>query len=261
VSLRLEVLGCAGAAPLQGACASYLVSDGSVAVLLDCGPGTLERLWRRDLLERLDAIVVSHMHADHVLDLVLLAGELARSMLAERPVSLHVPRGEGRAALARLDASFARERGRPTRFESAFDVGEYDASDRISIGALSFSFAPTEHPPPCYAARVSDGTTTIVYGADGGPGEGIVALAERADLLVLEATYLDDVAAAAAHGHMTATQAGESAARAQASRLLLTHTIAGVSPAALAERAAASFAGPVDVAHEGYAYGGADGPA
>jgi ribonuclease BN (tRNA processing enzyme) len=261
VSLRLEVLGCAGAAPLQGACASYLVSDGDADVLLDCGPGTLERLWRRGLLERLDAIVVSHMHADHVLDLVMLAGELARSMLAERPVSLYVPRGAGPAALARLDAAFAREPGRPTRFEGAFAVREYDASDRISIGALSFTFALAEHPPPCYAARVTDGTTAIVYGADGRPGEELVALAERADLMVLEATYLDDVAAAAAHGHMTATQAGDVAARAQASRLLLTHTIAGVSSGELCERAAVAFTGPVEVAREGYAYDGAAGSA
>jgi ribonuclease BN (tRNA processing enzyme) len=198
------------------------------------------------------------MHADHVLDLVMLAGELARSMLAEGRLSLYVPGGEGPAALARLDAAFAREPGRPTRFDSAFEVREYDASDSISIGALGFTFALTEHPPPCYAARVTDGTTAIVYGADGRAGEGLLRLAARADLLVLEATYVDDVAAAAAHGHMTATQAGEVAARAQASRLLLTHTIAGVPPGALGERAAAAFAGPVDVAHEGYVY---DGPA
>jgi ribonuclease BN (tRNA processing enzyme) len=70
VSLRFEVLGFAGAAPLEGACSSYVVSGGDRSVLLDCGPGTLERLWRRGLMQRLDAVVISHMHVDHVLDLL-----------------------------------------------------------------------------------------------------------------------------------------------------------------------------------------------
>jgi ribonuclease BN (tRNA processing enzyme) len=65
--VRLDVLGFAGAAPLQGACSSYLVSHAGTRVLLDCGPGTLERLWRHGVLGELDAIVISHMHADHVL--------------------------------------------------------------------------------------------------------------------------------------------------------------------------------------------------
>jgi ribonuclease BN (tRNA processing enzyme) len=55
-------------------------------VLLDCGPGTLERLWRRGLLREVDAVVVSHLHADHVLDLLLFAGEFVSSFTG--PVEL-----------------------------------------------------------------------------------------------------------------------------------------------------------------------------
>ena len=58
MAISFEVLGFAGAAPLQGACSSYLVSDGATSVLLDCGPGTIERLWRGGHLAELDAIVV-----------------------------------------------------------------------------------------------------------------------------------------------------------------------------------------------------------
>src|SRR5438094_3986626 len=142
MALSLEVLGFAAGAPLQGACASYVVSDATAAVLLDCGPGTLERLWRRDLTREVDAIAVSHMHADHMLVLTLYAGDVVRTMVGARRVGLHVPAPGGRDVLRRLDAVFAREPSESTRFDGAFDVREYGAGDRLSIGALSLTFAP-----------------------------------------------------------------------------------------------------------------------
>jgi ribonuclease BN (tRNA processing enzyme) len=254
VRISLEVLGFAGAAPLQGACPSYLVSDGSTRVLLDCGPGTIERLWRRGHLGQLDAIVVSHMHADHVLDLVLFAGELVQSMLEGRRPKLFVPQGHGQCVLARLDSAFAREPTSTTRFDRTFDVHGYEAHERLSVGALSFTFAPTDHAQPCFATRITDGRRAIVYGSDGGPSDALADLARGADLLILEATYLDDEQAASANRHMTAIQAGELADRARAARLLLTHTLAGTPEADLLRLAASSFAGPVELAREGYRY-------
>jgi ribonuclease BN (tRNA processing enzyme) len=253
VAISFEVLGFAGAAPLQGACPSYLVSEGATSVLLDCGPGTIERLWRGGHLAQLDAIVVSHMHADHVLDLVPLAGELVQSMLDGRP-KLFVPQGHGQSVLARLDSAFAHEPNDTTRFDSTFEVRGYEADEILSLGTLSFTFAPTEHAQPCFAIRISDGRGAVVYGADGRPSDALADLARGADLLVLEATYLDDEQVASVQGHMTAVQAGELAAQARASRLLLTHTIAGTPEAELLTLAARSFSGPIDLAREGYRY-------
>jgi ribonuclease BN (tRNA processing enzyme) len=105
--VRVEVLGFAGAAPLQGARPSYLVSDSNHTVLLDCGPRTLERLWRRRLLSEVDAIVVSHMHADHILDLLLFAGEAVQSVLGDRDVALYVPPRETFASFPEGVASLA----------------------------------------------------------------------------------------------------------------------------------------------------------
>jgi ribonuclease BN (tRNA processing enzyme) len=120
VSLRFEVLGFAGAAPLEGACSSYVVSGRDRAVLLDCGPGTVERLWRRGLLQRLDAVVTSHTHADHVLDLLPFAGEVVRSLLDGRRIALHVPHNGGPEMLRGLDSVFARgRRHTTTRFDAA----------------------------------------------------------------------------------------------------------------------------------------------
>jgi ribonuclease BN (tRNA processing enzyme) len=249
--MRFDVLGFAGAAPLQGACSSYVVATEETTLLLDCGPGTLERLWRRGLLERIDAVVISHMHPDHVLDLVPFSGEVVRQALGGRRIPLHVPAANGREVLRRLDAAFAGEGQEQTRFAAAFAVASYDPTDRLKIGDLRVTFAPTAHGQPCCAIRVTDGARTIVYGADGGPSESVAAFASDADLLVLEATFADDVAAARAHGHMTAGQAGELAARAGAKRLLLTHLLAGVDGPELVRHAGGAFDRSIETAHEG----------
>ena len=251
MAVRLEVLGPAGGAPLGGACPSYVVFGARATVLLDCGPGAVERLWARGLLPRLDAVVISHPHMDHVLDLLPLSGSVVRPHLGDhRRPPLHVPRGAGEVLRA-LDRAFGGRSGAPTRFDAAFDVREYDARDRVEVGDLTLTFAPTEHAQPCFAARVTDGDGVLVYGADGGPSDAVAGLAEGADVLVLEATFLDDEATAAQYGHMTAGQAGALAARAGARRLLLTHLMPGADPDALARRAAEHFPGPVDVAREG----------
>jgi ribonuclease BN (tRNA processing enzyme) len=237
---------------LEGACSSYAISDGERIVLLDCGPGTLERVWRFGMLSKLDAIVISHMHADHVLDLLLFAGELVREELAGKRPLLYVPAGDGPRVLDALDVAFSRTPKPSTRFET-FQVSEYRETGRLTIGALELSFATTSHPQPCYAARVSNGTAALVYGADGGPCEAVQRLATDTDLLILEATFADDAATAAMHGHMTATQAGELATRARARRLLLTHLLPGNGRELLAH-ARATFHGRIDLAREGLTY-------
>jgi ribonuclease BN (tRNA processing enzyme) len=221
-------------------------------VLLDCGPGALERLWREHLLADIDAIVISHMHADHVLDLLLMAGEVGRSKLKAQRPALYLPSG-GVRVLARLDSVFSAGRHGASRFEQAFAIFEYEPEDRLAIGGLQLCFAPTAHRGLCCAVRVTDGQAAVVYGADGAPSEALERLAAGADLLILEATYEDDAEAAAAQGHMTAVQAGELAARAGASRLVLTHLLPG-SRERLRALAADAFDGPIELAREGLTF-------
>src|SRR5262249_3628953 len=147
------------------------------------------------------AIVISHMHADHILDLLMLAGEVVRASLPRRP-QLHVPAGDGPAVLGAPPRAFARGAEGRDRFEAAFEVREYRAEDTLAIGGLALTFAPTAHAQPCFAARVSDGEAAIVYGADGGPTPQLEGLARDCELLILEATYARDAEEAAAHGHM-----------------------------------------------------------
>jgi ribonuclease BN (tRNA processing enzyme) len=162
---------------------------------------------------------------------------------------LLVPAARGPAVLGAL----ARALDDPGRFDRAFEVREYDERDRVVLGDLEVTFAPTVHPEPCFAARLCNGRATMVYGADGARSTELEVLAAGADLLLAEASGLDAGAELERHGHMTGEQAADVARRAGVKRLVLTHLspwIDGQDAANLA-RAAARFPGPVELAAEG----------
>ena len=131
-------------------------------------------------------------------------------------------------------------------------MSEYEPEDTIALGGLTLTFSPTVHSDPCNAIRVTDGRASLVYGADGSPSDALVRFASDVDLLLLEATFADDAQTAAAHGHMTARQAGEVAAAAGARRLVLTHLLPREPQ--LREVAEQAYDGPVELAREGLSY-------
>lgn len=251
--MELEVVGCCVGSPLGAACSSYVVRTPEVEILLDCGPGALERLWRRGTLARLDAVIVSHMHQDHMLDLVPLSNQITQAALGKdraNRLAVYVPREDGLEVLGRLAHAVSDE---PDRFATAFDLREYDAADRLRLGDLDVSFAPTAHRGACFAPRLSNGTASLVYGADGGPSPALEAHAAHAALLLIEATGVEPGVELERSGHMTGEQAADLARRAGARRLVLTHLspwIDGHDSENL-RRASARFPGRVELAHEG----------
>ncbi len=72
--MRLTVLGCAGTFPgPRSGCSSYLVEHDGFRLLLDAGNGAVGALQRHGGLLDLDAVLLSHLHADHCVDLVAYA--------------------------------------------------------------------------------------------------------------------------------------------------------------------------------------------
>jgi ribonuclease BN (tRNA processing enzyme) len=219
--MRLTVLGCSGSLPgPAGPASSYLLEHDGAHLLLELGNGALGALQRRLDPSDVDAVVLSHLHADHCLDVAPF-------------VVWHRYAGPSSRRLVPLYAPVGAER----RLALAYDLdghGLTDVFDFVPVGPGSFTMGPfevtlarTEHPMECYAIRLTAGGRSLVYTGDTGPCPRIVELARGADVLLAEAAHppgpdLPDGL------HLTGKEAGEHAVEAGVGRLLLTHIPAWV---------------------------------
>jgi ribonuclease BN (tRNA processing enzyme) len=247
------VLGGASAAPNPGqGCSGYLVQLGNARIVLDLGSGTLPELRRHTRLEQIDAIVISHLHVDHILDLVALWwGWLYHPVPLPKPIPLYLPRG-GSERLHRIFSTFARADEADRFFTDICAVAEYDPSQKLTVADATVQFAPTVHYIPCWAIRLESAAGVVVYTADTGPSADLVPLARQADLLIAEAMLpADHGDDSPTRGTSTAAEAARLAREAGAKRLILTHRWA--EDDAESDLAAASrvFAGPIQLAQRG----------
>jgi ribonuclease BN (tRNA processing enzyme) len=248
--IELIVLGGAAAAPNPGqGCASYLIQAGDTALLVDCGPDTLAVLRQEIDFRSVTAVILSHLHSDHTLDLVPYRYGLKYGPGAPTPrIPLWLP-PDGLAFLDRLAAVFAVGGEQPDEFfPQVFEAREFQPDLPLTIGELTITFQQTQHAIPCWAMRLQSGDRTLVYTADTALTDGIVGFAAGADLVVAEATMPDGSDLGLRPIHLTAGQAGELAARAGASRLVLSHYWVELGPDRLRAQAEAQYGGEVIVA-------------
>lgn len=256
MSPTLTVLGGAAAwpNPAQG-CSSYLIEADDTALLLDCGPDTLSTLRTHIDYHHVDAVVLSHWHSDHILDIVPYRyGLVYGPGTLEAPIPLWIPPGiTGR--LEALAASLIDPEDDPREFwTSVFDLREYGPESRITVGQLEARFGWTQHYVPCLATRIEHRNSgrVVAYSADAGLVEPLVDLFQNADLAIVEAT-LDDHGDTPreSRGHLTPEDAGRLARMAGVGTLLVTHLWSERDPATVIERVNTEFDGPVIVATEG----------
>ncbi|WP_369144000.1 MBL fold metallo-hydrolase [Streptomyces sp. R44] len=237
--LRITVLGSATPFPRPGnACSGYLVEGGGVRLWVDAGTGTLAELQRYVSLGSVDAVWISHLHADHSADLLTASYALLYAGLdLPLPVPLFGPPGIADRLAAFLTNGPAR-----SPVEKAFAVEELHDGHVVRVGGLTLRSRAVEHGGlPAFALRVEDEAgASLVHSGDCEPCSSLVELAEGCDLFVCEAD-------GSAPGHHSAAQAGRSAADARAGRLVVTHVGPGTSPADAVALAAAEF--PGDVVH------------
>ena len=263
--MRITVLGKSPAwQDAGGACSGYLIEADGFALLLDCGNGVFSKLRRyRDYVD-VGAVIVSHLHADHFLDLVPFAYALTYAPrqqpvpVAGWPGTEHPARPELYAPLGATD-TFRRvvsSWGQEDLIEHAFALREYEVSDALEIGPLSIRFCEVPHYVATFAVEVSTptgGGGRFTYSADCSPNDELVNFAHRTDLLLIEAT-LPRPERTGVRGHMTPREAGEQGRRAAASRLVITHISDELDPAWARSEAEVGFGGPVELAAEGTTY-------
>jgi ribonuclease BN (tRNA processing enzyme) len=245
-----------------GACSGYLVEVEGTRVLLDCGSGVFGKLRSVVDYADVDAVVVSHLHADHILDLVPYASGLTYAP-RHQPVPvdgwpgteepprprLLAPPG-ARDAFRRLCAAAGM---REEHIETAFALEEYDPAQPARVGAFEIRFQPVPHFLPTQAVGIADGARRITYSADSSPSEALCDFARDTDLLLIEAT-LPRPEREGPRGHLTPEEAGEHGRRAGARRLVLTHISDELDAEWARREAERSFGGPVEIAHEGAVY-------
>ncbi len=232
-----------------GAASSYLVRSHDAAVLLDVGGGSFSKLQLAIDYTRLDAIVVSHMHADHFFDLVPFRYALKYGHLStDRRLPLWLPPG-GRASLEALRRAVSID-APDDFFDAFFEVREYDPVEQLHVKGLHLRFARTRHYIEAYAIRVARESSALAYSGDTAPSDAVIELACACSIFLCEAG-LGLGSEEGERGHSSAEEAGEMAAAAGAQRVVLTHYPSAYEPRALVDAACRRFRGPVEAADDG----------
>jgi ribonuclease BN (tRNA processing enzyme) len=192
----------------------------------------------------IDAVVLSHLHADHCLDLT--------SYYVMRKYRPHGPA----PSIPVLGPT-----GTADRMAAAYDLpdepgmtGEFDFQDHVAqteIGPFRITTAPANHPVEAYSIRVEAGGRSLVFSGDTGATDALVDLSRGADLALFEASFLSRYENLPPDLHLTATEAADHATRAGIGRLVLTHLVPWTPQDEIREEAAAVYAGDLQLASPG----------
>jgi ribonuclease BN (tRNA processing enzyme) len=252
--MKVTVLGGSAAGGNTGAgCSGYLVRTNGSSFALDFGPGVLPELRKHIDFRSIDAIVVSHLHLDHTLDLGALRFALAYNPVkTDRRIPLWMPPG-GRAFLDAFGAAFAESPDERDFFTRVFDIAEYDPSGTVTIGDAGITFARTVHYIPCWAMRVQSGIGgDFLYTADTGPAADLLAFGRGCRVIAAESGTLDGKGETfEKRGHLTPSEAGALSTAIGADTLILTHLWEEYGFETYRERAASTFKGTLEIAHPG----------
>jgi ribonuclease BN (tRNA processing enzyme) len=273
--MRVTVIGCAGSFPGPDSPAScYLLEAEGFRLVIDLGNGSLGVLQRYAELFSIDAICLSHLHPDHCIDLG--AYWVARQFAPDGPkptIPVHAPRGAAERLIPNLgpiaDHAGEGQHGEGQHGEGQHGEGQHGEGQHgngqagaprfdfhdltvgtAQIGPFRVTTDHMNHPVETFGFRVEHAGVRLAYSADTGPSDALVRLAEGADLLLAEASFLDgqdtrpDL-------HLTARQAAEHAARAGVGQLVLTHLVPWNDRDRTRSEASGVYPGPLSLATSG----------
>jgi ribonuclease BN (tRNA processing enzyme) len=209
---------------------------------VDAGPGSLAELLRHTTLDRLDAVWLSHLHLDHIGDLLNAYYALAFGELPARavPLPVYAPAALG----TRLAGFFAQPD--VDFLADVLDIRPLSDGHRLELKDLVVTSRAVEHGTEAYALRAEADGHALVYSGDCAPCSALDELAQDADLLLCEANDPHPTPV-----HHTPGQAGALARRTRVKRLVVTHVGPSLGPRIATARAATAFDGPTICAEVG----------
>ena len=245
--MELLVVGSGAAYPDRPGTASsaYVVAIGEERICLDLGQGAFAGLAGRLEPSSLLAVVVSHLHPDHFVDLVALRHYLRYEFSPPRRVRVVAPAG----LADRLDALLAE----PGFTAQALDV-EPRRAGRMRVGSFDLESVLVRHTNESYAVRISPANDpeapALVFSGDCGRAADLVPLVRAGDTLLSEVAFgvgpvpVGDL-------HLDGPSVGALAAATRPGRVLLTHLQLGRDPAATVASVRAAYEGPVAFVADG----------
>ncbi len=260
--MRLTVLGKSPSwQDVGGACSGYLIQNDGFVLLLDCGNGVFSKLRRFSDYVDVGAVLISHLHADHFLDLVPFAYALTYAP-RQQPVPVAGWPGTDRPARPQLYAPVGAAEmfrqivgcwGDEGLIEHAFELHEYDVLDEPAVGPFSVRFCEVPHYTLTYAVELVAEGRRLTYSADCSPNGDLVQFAQDTDMLLIEAT-LPRPERTGIRGHLTPGEAGEHGRLAHAHRVVITHFSDELDSDWARAEASKSFGADVELAQEGAVY-------
>lgn len=231
----LTVLGSSGAYPqADNPCSGYLLEHDGFSLVVDLGYGTAGPLLAHRPGGAVDAVVITHEHADHCADL----HALMRIRLYGSPDAPRIPLFCTEGVLTRVNGLDTGE-----GLSTVFDMRPWP--ETVHIGPWTLTPFPLPHHVPNVGVRLSTQDFTFAYTGDTGPDDAIAELGRDADLFLVEATHQGPPPDGERNQLLTATEAGRFAEAAGAKRLALTHLWPGSDPKVSVAEAAAAYTGPI----------------
>ena len=246
--MRITILGSNGTYPTPGHPTSgYLLQHGGTSVWMDTGSGSFAALQSVIDFNTLDALVISHVHADHCVDVLGFYHAIKYGGRPQTVIPTHVPNG-----LAERLKGFLGDPDHP--LGETLDFRVHADREHVTIGGIEFDFTITDHPVPTLGVRATAGSGRVLaYSADTGPQGEWSWIAAGADLFLCEATYQGPADEKPWSHHLTAGEAGLIARQVGARALMLTHIWPTLDPGLSVQEAEHTFGKPVMLAVPGMA--------
>ena len=246
--MRLTIVGCSGSYPGPDSPAScYLLEaraqDRTWRIVLDLGSGSLGALQRHVDPLALDAVLLSHLHPDHCMD---LTGYYVLRRYhpdgAQPPIPVWGPEGTAERMARAYDLPA------DPGMTAEFDFRVWNGS--ITVGPFDIEPVAVVHPVPAYGLRVTADGVTLGYSGDTAPCDGLDAVAKEVDLFLAEASFRSGDRNPEGM-HLTGADCGVVAARAGAKRLMVTHVPPWFDRERAVAEARSAYDGPIEMARQG----------